>query len=57
MNYKEALSVLRGYGYPRGEVISALDEAHELGSKTMPSGLLITWDDEHGFTLHEERAR
>lgn len=57
MNYKEALSVLTGYGYPAGQARSALDEAHEGGSKTLPSGLLITWDDDHGFRLHEERAR
>lgn len=57
VNYKQALSVLRGYGYQRQEVISALDEAHEHGSKKMVSGLLITWDDEHGFRLHEDNVR
>lgn len=57
MNYKQARSVLRGYDYDSGTITGALDTTYEQGSSTLPDGLLVTWDDEHGFRLHEENVR
>lgn len=57
MNYKQAQTVLRGYGYPIGEVTAALDGAYEQGSKRFSDGMLVTWDDKNGFQLHEEHAK